>query len=309
MKNYDVIGMGLAAKDHLVVTEHYPENDTKTKMLGYATFGGGPVATAMVASARWGLRTGILTAVGDDDAGRFIIESLEQEGVDTSYTRILKDYVSPQPFIVVERSSGRRTIFEWHVGSGFLSWDETFAAPIRNSRFLLVDCRNVEAEISAARTIHEAGGRGMLDCGHPRDGFFDLTRHVDCLLLSHSFLKGYWGNDAIPEEALREMYGWGPSVCGFTLGDRGSIICDRGDIVRTPGFVVDAVDSTGAGDVFHAGFLYGLSQGWDVRRTCLYANAAAALSCTSIGGRAGIPTHHQVQTLLERAVPGGESAD
>ena len=309
MKNFDVIGMGLAAKDHLVVTERYPENDTKTKMLAYATFGGGPVATAMVASARWGLHTCILTAVGDDEAGRFIIESLQQEGVDTSLTRILKNYVSPQPFIVVERSSGRRTIFEWHVGSGFLSWDKTFAAPIRNSRFLLVDCRNVEAEISAARTIHEAGGSVMLDCGHPRDGFFDLAGHVDYLLLSHSFLQGHWGSGVAPEEALREMCEWGPRVCGFTLGSAGSIVCDAGDTFRTPGFPVDAVDSTGAGDVFHAGFLYGLCRGWDIRRTCVYANAAAALSCTAIGGRAGIPTRDQTAALLERAVPGGESAD
>jgi len=299
MKELDAIGIGLAAKDHLVVTDKYPECDTKTKMVDYAVFGGGPIATAMVALSRWGLKTAVLSAVGDDEAGRFITRSLADEGVDTSRVEMSDRLSSPQPFIVIERTTGRRTIFEWPQGTGFLDWDESFVPLIAKSRFLLVDCRNVEVEMRAAEIIHGAGGEVMLDCGHPREGFFELVKHVDYLVLSHSFLRSYWPGGIDPSGALEEMAGWGPKVCGFTLGEKGSIVSCGGEVHRADGFEVGAVDSTGAGDIFHAGFLYGLIRGWSIERTSAFSNAAAALSCLAVGGRAGIPSLERVERMIE----------
>jgi ribokinase len=104
-------------------------------------------------------------------------------------------------------------------------------------------------------------------------------------------------NNFDPEKAVMKMKSFGSAAATITLGDKGSITLTGNEIFRTPPFDVDVIDTTGAGDVFHGGYIYGLIQKWDIKDVLRFASAFAALKCRKLGGRAGIPDLKDVEEL------------
>lgn len=298
-RGFDVVGVGLAARDNFRVVESYPENDTKCHTVDAVEMGGGPVATALVTLSRLGRRTALVSCVGTDAAGDEIVRELAGEEVDVSSLHQRPAFTTPSPVIVVERPTGKRTVFEWHLPYGPLRPVDLDTRMLRNTRALLCDGRCPRADLEAARIVRENGGFVLLDCGHARPGIRDLAREADAFIASHSFLRT-WGEGAGTEKGLAELAGWGPRIFGFTLGVSGSVVSWEGRIHRTPGFRVEAVDTTGAGDVFHGAFLFGVLEGWGPGRTLRFANAAAALSARKLGGRGALPGLGEIESLLER---------
>jgi sulfofructose kinase len=293
----DVVGVGLAALDTFRVVERYPAPDTKCRTVDALVTGGGPVATALVTVSRLGGRCAFLGCLGDDPAGRAVTGGLAREGVDVSGVRHRPECTTPQPVIVVERSTGRRTVFEWHEGCGPIRPEDLDGGILSRARSLLCDARNPEAERAAAERVRAGGGLVMIDCGHPRPGLEELARVADVLIVSHSFLEARWGPGATLERGLEELASWGPAVVGFTLGEAGSAVRWRGEVLRTSAFPLEVVDTTGAGDVFHGAFLWGMLRGWAPGMVMRFASAAAALSCRALGGRGAIPTEEEATRL------------
>jgi ribokinase len=146
----------------------------------------------------------------------------------------------------------------------------------------------------------------MLDAGRLREGMRELISLSDYVVASEEFGKDvlYGGNRSVlsesfrPENALQKIRSFGAHICTLTLGGRGSVTNAEDSVFHTPAFKVDVVDTTGAGDVFHGGYIYGLLQKWDLRDAVKFAGAFAALKCRKLGGRAGIPRLEEVMAFL-----------
>ncbi len=294
-----VTGIGQCSLDYLAVVKRYPEVDTKEKVLEWIEQGGGPVATALVTLRRLGIDCRFFGIIGDDEEGKKIQESLQVEGINIEGLRQRKGASSQVAFIVIEQHTARRTIF-WRRPSGReLQPDELSQDFLQGASFLLLDGLMVEVSLYAARKARESGVPVMLDAGRVREGMLELARLCDYVVGSEEFARDLgWQND--PEAFGRIIKKLGFKTVTITLGERGSVTYLQNRLIQTPAFRVQAVDTTGAGDVFHGGYIYGLIRDWPMERILLFASAVAALKCTKIGGRTGIPDLKGVEEFLSK---------
>lgn len=297
---FDVVGIGLNAIDYLCSLPRFPVPGEKLRMTGFSRQGGGQVATALVALSRWGLRTMYVGNVGEDEHGRLSLSLLRSEGIDISRARTVPGATSQFAVILVQEHSGERTIL-WErdarirILPGDLPGDE-----IRQSRAVLLDGHDVPASIAAARIAREAGVPVVLDAEKIQEGTEELACLCDHVVAASSFVAQLLPG-ANPEEGIREIHRrCSPGTVSVTMGADGALGFDGREVFRVRGIEVAAVDTTGAGDVFHAGFLFALLAGEPFPETLIFGNVAAALSCRRVGGRAGIPTLDEIGAILSR---------
>jgi len=291
-----VVGLGLNAVDFLCIVPEFPAFDTKTEIVCYEKHGGGQVATAMVACSIWGLRTKYVGKGGGDDLGIFSLKSIEETGVDVSSVTIEREATNQFAFILIDRESGERTII-WHrdkkllYEEGQLSKEE-----VCQGKILHVDGHDIEATLKAIAWAKEEGIFTVIDIDKVERKTPDLIRDVDFLITSSTFGPRLTGIED-REKALLALKRYNRGFLCATLGSKGAMAVVGDRIVYSRGFEVEAVDTTGAGDVFHAGFICGLIKNWDVMEILRFANAVAALKCTRMGGRS-VPTLEEVDSLL-----------
>ena len=292
-----VTGVGQCSLDYLTLVDGYPEVDTKKEVLEWHEQGGGPVATALVALSRLGVSCCFYGVTGDDEAGEKIRRSLAEEGVGLKGLFKRKESSSQLAFIAIEKSSAKRTIF-WRRPSGKAldpeEFDEDFLA---GSDFLLVDGLMMESSMSAVKRARKMNIPSMLDAGSSRPGMSVLAGLCDYVVASEVFAEGLgWG--LTPEDLSKQFKVLRNSALTVTLGEKGSITVMDDRTIRMPAFTVDAVDTTGAGDVFHAGYIYGLLQRWEIGHVLRFASALAALTCKRVGGRSGAPSLVEVLEFM-----------
>lgn len=293
-----VAGLGQCSLDYIATVDKYPAEDTKPEVVEWTEEGGGPVATALVALSRLGVKTAFLGTVSDDHAGTEIKKGLRDEGVDTRGLVVRKGGRSQAAFIVANRRNAKRTVFWKRPTVRELKSQEVLRELIEKSAFLLVDGLMVEASAFAARMAGKKGIPVMLDAGRVRPGMMELAEISDYIVCSEEFAKDI---AATPRKALQELARFKPVAATITLGKNGSITWTGKEVFRRGAFKLKAVDTTGAGDVFHGGYIYGLLRGWDIRRTVEFASALAALKCLKPGGRAGIPTLKETLRFLKNS--------
>jgi ribokinase len=293
-----VTGLGQCSLDYLSLVEVYPRVDTKQEVLEWHEEGGGPVATALVALSRLGISCSFHGITGDDEAGRKIRQSLESEGIDLKGLVKRKDSSSQVAFIAVEKDSAKRTIF-WRRPSGkALQPDELAEDFLCGSDLLLIDGLMMDASLIAVKRAREMNIPVLLDAGSARPSMFDLAGCCDYVVASEVFAEGL-GWELTPQALLKHAEALGARALTITLGERGSITVADGQIIRIPAFKVAAVDTTGAGDVFHGGYIFGLLHGWDIERVVRFASAVAAIKCRQLGGRTGISRLDEVMQFLQ----------
>lgn len=293
---FDVVGVGFCNVDYMGIVPEYPALDQKMQLLEFSIQGGGPTATAMATVGRLGGTASYIGKVGDDDFGRFILDDLARDGVDTSGVVVQGQSSSQFSFVVVDRDTGKRTIF-WTPSSLHLGPDEIAKESIVRAKVLHVDAHHPGAALLAATWANEAGIPVLMDAGSMRPGSAEIMERTDVLVASTLFARQYTGTDD-PEQAAAAMYTGRRRLSAVTVGDCGCYYATEAGVFHQPAFGVDVVDTTGAGDVFHGAFSYGLSQGWDFDTIVRFASAVAAMKCTRLGGRAGIPTLEQVSDFL-----------
>jgi ribokinase len=281
----------------LCTIDQYPPSDTKCEFDDFLIQGGGPVATALVALARWGISARFAGVVCSDPFGRLILQGLQEAQVDTSAMRVQEGGRSQFAFICVEKNSGKRTIF----------WGRPKASPFRPSdipkeflngvQALHLDGLFLEASLHLAREAKERQIPVVLDAGSLRPGMLDLIRFTDHLITAENFIGQYLPEQPLASRLarLKEM---GPEVVTVTLGHNGSVSLWEEIPYRLPALKVQATDTTGAGDVFHGAYIYGLLQGGSPPERIQWATVAAGLSCRSLGGRSGIPSRREVEERL-----------
>ncbi len=293
-----VTGLGQCSLDYLALIDKYPDVDTKKEVLEWYEQGGGPVATALVALSRLGIACRFYGIIGDDYAGDMIRKSLIEEGVDVAGLIKIEGILSQVAFIVIEKDTAKRTIF-WRRHSGeALCSEEIIDNLLDGSDFLLLDGLMKEPSIYAAEKARALNIPVMLDAGSARPGLLEIAQLSDYVVASEGFSKGN-GWVHTPEALQKEKDKLGIKVLTITMGELGSITISDDLVIEMPAFKVEAIDTTGAGDVFHGGYIYGLLQGWSLGETIKFATALAAMKCMSIGGRTGIPRLSEVMKFLE----------
>jgi ribokinase len=231
--------------------------------------------------------------IGDDFFGREIAGGFRDEGIDASGLLERQGHHSQVAFIASE-PGGRRTIF-WQRPTGeALKPSEIDLDVLRASRVLHTDGLFIDAALAAASEARRSGVAVIVDAGTLRDGMLELARLSDCFVVSESFARALVGAED-PLEACRRILELGPGIAGVTLGARGYVARFGGRSIAKAAYTVEAVDTTGCGDVFHAGLTYGFLRGWDPERSFDLAAWAAARVATKMGGRAGIPTIAQLR--------------
>ncbi len=288
----DVFGLGQCALDYIVKTDEYPPADVKCECFEMTMQGGGPVATALVALSRWGMSCTLAGVVGDDEFGGTIARSLEDEGVDISGLVTRRGGKSQFAFIVAEPGVGRRTIFWLRPTGDPPRMEELDLEKLKAARVFHTDGLFMDVSLEAAREARRAGVEVVVDAGTLREGMLDLARASDYFIASQVFAEEMVG-PGDPEGACRKLADMGPRVTAVTLGAEGYAAWFDGRTLRRPAYEVEAVDTTGCGDVFHAGFIYGLLKGWRPEESLEYAAWAASRVSTALGGRAGIPPASQ----------------
>jgi sulfofructose kinase len=287
--DFQVFGLGQCSLDYIGKVERYPPPDIKCEFRETMVQGGGPVATALAALSRWGISCRFAGVIGDDLFGGMIEQSLRDEGVGTEGLMVRKGGASQFACIVAEPDLGRRTIFWRRPGGPALRPEEVDLTTLRQARLLHTDGLCMEAALFAAREARLAGVTVVVDGGTLREGMLDLARLSDCFVVSEVFARALTGGDD-PRRACQILSELGPRWVGVTLGKAGCVAMADGKFIERAACPVEAVDTTGCGDVFHAGLIYGLLEGWDGPKSLDLGTWAAAQVSLQLGGRTGIPT-------------------
>lgn len=300
-RDFDAVGFGLNAVDHLIVVPQYPAFDTKVRFTEHQKSAGGQTATAMVALQRLGLRTAYAGRFGSDDAGRFGLQTLEKEGVNLDFAETIEGANNQVAFIIIDARSGERTII-WDRDER-LSYapDEAPVELASRGRVLHIDAHDPPACAAMARAARASGAIVTADIDNIYEGLLDLLPLIDVLITSAEFPHRLTGISDERASLIETKARYGCPIVGATLGARGALIYVDGQFIEAPALAVPGGcrDTTGAGDAFHAGFIYGMLRGDDLETCLQLGNAVAALKCRALGGRAALPTANELRDFIE----------
>jgi sulfofructose kinase len=299
-REFDAVGFGLNAVDHLVVVPEYPAFDTKTRFIEHTQSAGGQTATCMVGLQRLGLRTAYAGRFGADAAGRFGLQSLRNEGVDITHAEIVEGARNQIAFIIIDARTGERTIIWDRDERLAYAPDEAPTNFAARGRVLHLDAHDPPACARLAREARQTGTIVSADIDNIYAGLAELLPLIDVLISSGEFPTRLTG---IADEcaALVEVKArYGCAVTGMTRGRRGAMIYHDGAFVEAPACAVPGGcrDTTGAGDAFHAGFLYGLLRGAEIEESLSLGCAVAALKCRNLGARTALPSSSELHNFL-----------
>jgi sulfofructose kinase len=303
-----ILGLGGVTVDQIGVVEHVPGPDEVVRLQEYHVEQGGMVATAMVAAARLGAKPEFIGAVGDDANGRLILQSFAGEGVAAGAVQVIPGGISAFSFILVEQHSGKRTIIHEPGVQQSRTLNGLPEDPKRllsGVGYLHLDGFWMDTAVTMAESAKEAEIQITLDIGqNQRDPKIEnLLALADYVIPSLTFARRFTGRDEV-QSAAEGLLGYGAKAVIQTLGEQGAfVIAEDGRSFTVPAFAVEVVDTTGAGDSFHGGFLFALSRGFALKEAVEFASAVAALKCTRLGGQSGLPSLSQVMGFLsERGI-------
>jgi sulfofructose kinase len=292
----DIVGVGLNATDTLIPVSHYPASGSKVEIRAASVLPGGQVATAMVACQLWGLRARYVGKLGDDQAAALHTEEFRKSGVEA---RIITAPAcsSQQAFILVEHS-GERTVLWKRDERLTLQPNDLCREWITEARALHVDGHDTAAAITAATWAREAGIPVVADLDDLYPGVEALIEKIDYLIVSRDVPSRLTGKADLFEALAAVQKKFGCLLTAATLGHEGVVACMGAAFCHRPAYHVEVLDTTGAGDIFHAGFIYGLLREWTLSQTLDFACAAAALNCTGTGARGGIQPVSAIENLI-----------
>jgi len=301
--NPQIVGIGRCTLDIIFRLPDYPTWEKGVVYDEYSIDGGGQVSTGLVAASKLGVSTGYIGTAGSDYAGTLKVESLREWGVDTSHV-IRRMGPDGQVVLVTVQSGTGERVFNHsdRLDAEPVTTDELDYDYITKADYLLLDGSHPEAALEAAKWMSEAGKQVMLDGSKTDESIKESTRRlipfVDVLVCGAGFGEKLAGVGDVFEAGERVL-DMGPSVFVETLGERGSITVTKEERFETPSFDITVKDTTGAGDVFHGAYLYGLINGWSPKRIALFSTAVSALKCTRMGGRRSAPDLGEVLEFLQ----------
>lgn len=298
LSKVDVVGVGLNATDTLIRVPHHPALGSKVEFHSADVLPGGQVASAIAACQQWGLRTRYVGKVGEDMAAKVHRTEFQRLGVET-HLLTAAGCASQQAVILVDDAGERTVLWKRHNGL-MLRPEELQRDWVTNARLLHLDGHDTAAAALASKWAGDAEVPVVADLDDLYPGVEDLLPQIDYLITSRD-IPGRLSNETDLRKALPIVHArYRCRLTAATLGHEGVLAWDGSQFTYTPAFKVQVVDTTGAGDIFHAGFIYALLQGWPLSRQLEFACAAAALNCTGTGARGGIQPIEKIDALVGR---------
>lgn len=301
-RRFDVLGFGTNAVDYLIEVPHYPEFDSKIELADYTQAAGGEIATTMVGLSRLGLRTAYVGSFGDDSVGQFGLESLRNEGVDVSHCRFVKGAKTQIAFIIIDQRNGERTVIWKRDPKLSYTVSDAPHSLVAEASVLHLSPHDTLACIELAARARQCGTVVSIDIDRTFPDVDRLLEQVNILVASQNFPSDFTGKADL-RAAIVELSSRFPnaSIVGITLGESGSLLYSAGEFIESEGFEVPGGcrDTTGAGDSFRAGLLYGVITGKSVEESARIANAVAALKCRAVGARTALPNEDELTALLK----------
>jgi sulfofructose kinase len=296
----DVVGVGLNATDTFIPVAHYPARGFKVEFRSAQVLPGGQVATAMIACQHWGLRTRYVGKVGDDHAAELHRAEFARAGVE-AHLFTAPGCPSQQAFILVD-DSGERTVLWKRDDRLTLRPEELQQNWIVNARALHVDGHDTAAATTAASWARAAHIPVIADVDDLYPGVETLLKSVDYLITSRDIPGRLMQEPDLKKSLTALQKRFGSRLTAATLGEQGVLAWNGSQFHYAPAFRIQTVDTTGAGDIFHAAFIYALLQAWHLPRQLDFACASAALNCTALGARAGIHSVEAIKHLIASGV-------
>ncbi|MBW2502211.1 MAG: carbohydrate kinase [Deltaproteobacteria bacterium] len=290
----DVLCVGSATYDLVYAVEHHPGPDEKIRAASFAGCGGGPAANAAVTVARLGLQAAFVGYLGRDMFGAAHIAELQRAGVFTD--RVARGAFPSAVSAVMVKPDGSRALVSHRNPESLLSPGALDFSGMK-ARVILFDGHEPSISPPLARYARSRGIATILDAGSVHRGTAELADLVDYLVCSERFGLDFTG-EARAERALEKLASHAPNVI-ITRGEKGLLWKRGAESSRLPAYQVNTVDTTGAGDIFHGALAACLARKKAWRKSLAYASAAAALCCTKIGARPGIPSEEEVKNFLE----------
>jgi len=276
----------------------YPRLDSKHEIAQYEQLPGGQVASAMVFLSRMGLKTKYIGKVGGDSLGHYCLQRLAAEAIDISSVRIGEKARNQFSVIIVDQQSGERTVLCRRDSRLNFSESELSEEAVCAGKILHLD-GNDPASLRAACWCRNQEIPVCIDLDKVVPHCAALIDQVDFLIVSSGFLSEYTGISD-PIEAFRSL---GQGFHGFlamTLGKNGAMAWVAEQCIQFPGLSIKAIDTTGAGDIFHGAFIYGLLENWPLNKIMAFANSAAGLSCTALGAQSGIHALREIMQTIDK---------
>lgn len=298
MSKLDCLGLGIAPADILMGIENFPKPGLKIDATGMVMQGGGPVPTAMVTLARLGMKPALLAVVGDDLLGDFVTRGLELDKVDTSYIIVKNNQPTAVASGWFEKNSGRRTIvLELNID---LKPQDIKLSTLPAVRTVHLDGRYLPACLKLARWARKNSIPVALDVGSMRNDVTEILPLIDHLVCAKAYAFPYTASRTA-KEAIEKLRKICHGAIVVTLGTKGSLGWREKDgYIYQKAYKVNTIDTTGAGDVYHGAYLFGLLNDYNLKERMKFASAAAAMKCSKAGGRTGIPNLKQLAAFLKK---------
>jgi sulfofructose kinase len=297
-REFDVVGLGLNSVDHLCVVSEYPRLDSKTEILKYERLPGGQVATALIFLSRMGLKAKYIGKFGGDELGRISLRAIKQDFIDLDSALVEQDARNQYSIIIIDKRSGERTILCQRDLKLDFKDTELCEEAVCSGRILHLDGYD-SASLKAADWCQKQGIPVCADLDRAVPNCPELIRKIDFLIVSSNFSSEFTGI-ADPVTSFRALRQDFDGFLAMTLGAGGALAWIGNKCVTFPGITINAVDTTGAGDIFHGAFIYGLLQNWALAKIMCFANAAAGLSCLYLGAQTGIRPLSEIQQSASR---------
>lgn len=304
LADYDAVGFGTNAVDYLIRVPVYPEFNSKIELNQYTVAPGGEIASSMAGLARLGMRCAYAGRFGDDDAGEIGRRSLADEGIDLSFAETIGGARTQVAFIIVDEQTGERTVIWKRDERLHYSSDEAPIEIATRCRVLHITPHDVPAAIHMATAARSAGAIVSADIDNIFDGLEELLTLVDICITSADLPERLVGIGDQRASLAEISTRFGCGVTGLTLGESGSIIYSQGEFNESPAFPVPGGcrDTTGAGDAFRTGFIFGLLNEYSIEKSSECGNAVASLKCRGIGARKTLPTQNELTEMLSRGL-------
>lgn len=291
-KPFDVVAFGENSLDFMAIVEAWPRLDSKERLRQFAMRPGGQAATVAVGCARLGLRARYVGSLGDDGFADLVLANLASESVDALTVR-KPDTPTRTALVLVDGPTGKRTVLENRDSRLGVTAADFPGHIFSSGRVLVVDATDLPAATRAAQEARRAGVPTIVDVDHVADGVDELLRSIDVIIVSSDFPRSFTGAAGVGEALAKLEARFRPAAVVATLGPDGALARCSGKEVHTPALAVDAVDTTGAGDAFRAGFV----AGWlrqddrlDFAGILAYAHIVAGLNCRALGAQTTLPT-------------------
>ena len=294
---YEVVGIDMPCMDLNVNTEHFPRAGRGETIRQLSWQGGNKVASGVVACARLGIKCAMMGYVGDDIFGRFIMKDFERHGVNISAMKVRESSTTSFSIVLSDYATGSRTIVFRTGCAPKYTLEDMDLRLLCDAKYFYISNAGEEV-VKAVDIARKAGVQIFIDADGYSDDIVSMIPKIDVFVGSEDFYRVMFSDENY-EENCRKVMAMGSRIAVFTLGANGCAGVSEEGFFRLPAFPVKVVDTVGAGDLFHGAFLAGLLKNMAVEEAARFASAAAAIKCTRIGGRAGIPDVKTVEQFLK----------